>query len=154
MPPPLHAITNCVPPLIRSGLSRTTFPQGKASLKRVGTFLRRPTVHPLSHTSRCDSSPDTLGALLRETSPVLLRKAFSLGRRWPESIDSGRMWGVASFRAVGKFVVAPLHTRHGLRRATLCKQERALAQKYQLQAMRCLPCVGGGVTEGDGGGVR
>ena len=37
----------CVPPLIRSGLSRTTFPQGKAFLRRVGTLLQHPTVHPL-----------------------------------------------------------------------------------------------------------
>ena len=37
----------CVPPLIRSGLSRTTFPQGKAFLRRVDTLLQHPTVHPL-----------------------------------------------------------------------------------------------------------
>ena len=30
----------------------TTFPQGKASLKRVGTLLQPPTVHPLRHL-RC-----------------------------------------------------------------------------------------------------
>ena len=29
------------------------------------------------------------------------------------------------FRAVQEFAPGPLHTRHGLRRATLCKQERA-----------------------------
>ena len=33
--------------------------------------------------------------------------------------------GPIVFRAVQKFAPAPLHTRHGLRRATLCKQERA-----------------------------
>ena len=35
------------------------------------------------------------------------------------------MWGLSSFWAVQEFAPGPLHTRHGLRRATLCKQERA-----------------------------
>ena len=39
----------CLPPLIRHGLRHATFPQGKAILRRVGTLLRHPTVHPLSH---------------------------------------------------------------------------------------------------------
>ena len=33
MPPPLHAITNCVPPLIRPPVRVATFPQGKAILR-------------------------------------------------------------------------------------------------------------------------
>ena len=37
--------------------------------------------------------------------------------------------GPIVFRAVQKFAPAPLHTRHGLRRATLCKQERALLRE-------------------------
>ena len=39
----------CLPPLIRHGLRHATFPQGKAILRRVGTLLRHPTVHPLNH---------------------------------------------------------------------------------------------------------
>ena len=36
-----------------------TFPQGKASLRRVGTLLQPPTVHPLSLPLQADSSPYT-----------------------------------------------------------------------------------------------
>ena len=36
-----------------------TFPQGKASLRRVGTLLPRPTVHPLSLPLQAASSPYT-----------------------------------------------------------------------------------------------
>ena len=42
----------CLPPLIRHGLRHATFPQGKAILRRVGTLLRHPTVHPLSRPWR------------------------------------------------------------------------------------------------------
>ena len=48
------------------------------------------------------------------------------------------MWGVTSFRAVGEFVAGPLHTRHGLRRATLSKQERAFSLSRRFQR-RFLP---------------
>ena len=40
-----------------------TFPQGKASLRRVGTLLQPPTVHPLSLPLQADSSPYTPGAI-------------------------------------------------------------------------------------------
>ena len=70
------------------------------------------------------------GALLRETSPVLLRKAFSLGRRWPESIDSGRMWGVSNFRAVR--ISYPVPSTPGPFGATLCKQERASLRRTKI----------------------
>ena len=47
----LWLVRNCksLPPLIRHGLRHATFPQGKAILRRVGTLLRHPTVHPLNH---------------------------------------------------------------------------------------------------------
>ena len=41
-------------------------------------------------------------SLNRSRALKFQRKAFSLGRRWPESIDSGRMWGLTSIRAVGE----------------------------------------------------
>ena len=38
MPRPYTHKRYCIPPLIRSGLSRTTFPQGKANLRRPEHF--------------------------------------------------------------------------------------------------------------------
>ena len=45
--------------LIRSGLGRTTFPQGKAILRTAGRFSGNPRLHPLSLPIRADSSPYT-----------------------------------------------------------------------------------------------
>ena len=53
MPPPLHSkmILPTAPHPSRAK-ARATFPQGKASLRRVGTLLRHPIVHPLSRLWR------------------------------------------------------------------------------------------------------
>ncbi len=51
MPPPLHAKTIVTTAPHPSALRAATFPQGKASLRWVGTLLRCPTVPPPSHAS-------------------------------------------------------------------------------------------------------
>ena len=51
MPPPLHAKTIVPTAPHPSALRAATFPQGKASLRWVGTLLRCPTVSPPSHAS-------------------------------------------------------------------------------------------------------
>ena len=58
MPPPLHSkmILPTAPHPSRAK-ARATFPQGKASLRRVGTLLRHPIVHPLSQSFGLTAPP-------------------------------------------------------------------------------------------------
>ena len=96
-------------------------------------------------------------SLNRSRALKFQRKAFSLGRRWPESIDSGRMWGLTSIRAVGEERTGspphpsrlapcrPLQVRRGrslhFRRGERLPLEGKLAQR-QLRLMRSkLPII-------------
>ena len=124
MPPPLHSkmILPTAPHPSRAK-ARATFPQGKASLRRVGTLLRHPIVHPLSRLWRqrsrgmtatgshihfyslCGAQPYTPGAFfaspggsgIKKISPSRVRFfpfILHLWRRFPA-------WGESLLRRTG-----------------------------------------------------
>ena len=92
-------------------LRKATFPQGKAFLRRVGTLLHRPTVHPLSHGLRHDSSPYT-GEPYSE-HPTAYRPSSGHPKGWPPS-PRGRLFCAppSGFRKVGR--LHPLSQSFGL----------------------------------------
>ena len=69
-----------------SGHSVATFPQGKASLRRVGTLLHRPTVHPLRLPLRAASFPSR-GSLSSEVPGWFLGGKTPLCRIVPRTAN-------------------------------------------------------------------
>ena len=95
-----------------SGPFGATFPQGKASLRRVGTLLRRPTIHPLSLPAG-QTAPPTQGSLTPRRGFYRLRKAYT---RSPQ-----RRQGVpASLR--GRFLLFRFHSSYSCRKKSMMRR--------------------------------